>query len=599
MGSRTMHLSKLVWWVHWKRSQQKLSSLELKRQTFFSDVITGNFIATTEEPEKPTKEPVAVKSYGDETSCSSDSSDSETEFDIGGPSQKKAQGQEKKSDGVRSKQHSKKAAEVSDVKPDVTEPRSPSNGIYASVVKDMNRKQQLKKLRKERQKQDAAAPTKDEETEEFATGTDQLRDVYKQLFDTMNSPKNPIYLENSLQANKKSSVVIEELGAKQTGMDGETVFHSFDKDAVSGKESKPKKSEAIAVKEEPKPQTPPVAEKEKAVVSGILSALENTLAQMMLPDSLSQANVEESVIGSIGGENESADEQSALASILDVNEEETAAVPATPKLETEKVEVEPAKVSNQVVTDLLQKTQEQKALEIEKLVQETKEHKAMEIAKVLQKTQEQKATESDDVKATVSITDTYTIEEVKTMTDEDIEAELARMVDDDSVVSSGGGPAAPASYDGPTDNEILAELMGDIVENYDDDGQDNLKSMFDDATVDGDDQSALSLPSVYKPNKVRFSNGVSQLKIISEDTTDDLESLKRAAKALEEAINRASAAEVQRMNPTSGERKIPDKYAGEDEIPSSTSSGVETFTTAVMDETQEPNKKSWLQKMWK
>ncbi|KAL3935080.1 MAG: hypothetical protein SGBAC_009330 [Bacillariaceae sp.] len=528
----------------------------------FSDVINGKYIPTEAMPEKTKQQPMAVKSYGDVGSgSSSDSSSSETEFEIGGPSEKKVQPQEKKSGGVRSKQNSEKA-QIPEVKPDVTEVKSPSNGIYASVIKGMDRREQVIKLQKGRQNQKTETSTQ-QETEEFVTGTDQLRDVYKQLFDTMESPMNEKYLKNAMPQKKKTST--EKVGTKETGIDGATVFHSF--------EEKPKSDAAVAVKEQ-KAESQPVEEKEKAVVSGILSALENTLAQMMLPNNLSEANVEESVIGSIGGE-----EQDLLLVVDDKKLESVVAVPP---------EVEAPPISTQVMNDLLQKTKEQKSVasdEVKASLVKTSVVAAAEqtgasaespistlvMNDLLPKTQKQKVIEFDEVEATA------------TMTDADIEAELVMMLDDESVAST------PDSYDGPTDNEIVAELMGGIgdnEDNQDNDGQDNVKSMFDDATVD-DDETALSVPSAYFKPKVHVSREVSQLKVISEDTSNDLESLKRAAKALEEAINKATAAEVQRMNTPAGE------------LPASMSDETgQTFTTAVTSEMQE-EKSSWMRKMWK
>ncbi|CAJ1937610.1 unnamed protein product [Cylindrotheca closterium] len=549
---------------------EKISAEAQFLGTEATQLLSGVINGPTQAGDVSKEQPAVVKSSkDDDSSSSSDSSDSETEFDIGGPSEQKEQKQEKKKEqkqekkpaGGRSKQQPTNA-QIPETALDVTGPKSPSNGIYASVVKGMNRRDQLMRLQKERQTQNEATSTKQGTAIEFATGTDQLRDVYKHLFDTMKSPMNPLYLENPLQAKKDKSLAIEEVGTKGAGLDGETVFLSFDKDPES-KSDLVSGSQPVAVKEEKVKE-----EKEKAAVSGILSALENTLAQMMLPDSLSQANVEDSVIGSIGGDEEtkSAADEHDLLFIEENLDKKTDQ--ATPNLETSDGPV--LKATPNTDTEAAEAKLDQDS-------EENSVSKEMmnDLNDLLQKKQEQKPIERYEVKAAVSMV---------SMTDADIEAELERMTDDESMDES-SDDQIPDNYDGPTDDEIMAELMGGMDDG--DDGEEHVKSMFDDATVD-DDQSALSLPSVLK-SKTRFSNEVSQLKIISEDTTGDLESLKRAAKALEEAINRASTAhQVQRTNATSAHYEV---------TPSMSSPNL-SFTTALMEETQEPSS-SWLRTMWK
>jgi hypothetical protein len=342
---------------------------------------------------------------------------------------------------------------------------APKTGIYASVVKSRNRREMLLKLQKERSK-NGPGSTSPRETEDLANDTELLRQIYRSLHQSIHpEPEKLETFMDAIDVKETSSVVIEEIQGKLDESQSREEKEEFRDDSFDSFHSFGQKSG---------PEVQSLTNNETMSLSGMISMVENKPAIHPNPfdDNLSITKEEssENVIEAESGPAIEAEEESE-------SELENEAVQ---KPETETVWESPGTWDIDSVAE------------------------SHEIGINFDVDVDADANVDVDADANVDVDGNKTIDDAdRSMSDADIEAELSQTLDDDTVDSSEAQFAdGIEGYDGPTDEEILAELMGEVDEKEE---PDFVKSIFDADEGDSeseDDQTEADEPTAHHKDSI-------------------------------------------------------------------------------------------------
>jgi hypothetical protein len=299
-------------------------------------------------------------------------------------------------------------------------------GIYASVVKSRNRREMLLKLQKERSK-NGPGSTSPRETEDLANDTERLRQIYRSLHQSIHpEPEKLETFMDAIDVKETSSVIIEEIQETLDKSQSREEKEELRDDSFDSFHSFGQKSGN---------EVQSLTNNETMSLSGMISMVEKKPAIHQNPFdenlSITKEESSENVIEAESGPAIEAEKESE-------SELENEAVQ---KPETETVWESPGTWDIDSVTD---------------------------------------------ADANVGVDVNKTIDDVdRNMSDAEIEAELSQTLDDDTVDSSEVQfTDGIEGYDGPTDEEILAELMGEVDKKEE---PDFVKSIFD--ADEGDSES--------------------------------------------------------------------------------------------------------------
>jgi hypothetical protein len=365
---------------------------------------------------------------------------------------------------------------------------APKTGIYASVVKSRNRREMLLKLQKERSK-NGAGSTSPRETEEGANDTELLRQVYRSLHQSIHpEPKKLETFMDAIDVKETSSVVIEEiqetLDESQSREEKEEFRNdSFDSFHSFGPESGP--------------EVQSLTNNETMSLSGMISMVENKPAihQNPFDDNLSITKEEssENVAEAESGPVIEAEEESESGPAIEAEEEWEfgQGIEAEEESETEPENEAVQKPETETVWESPGSWDIDSVAESHEIgINFDVDVDAGGNVDVDGNDVDVDADANVNADANVDVDGNKIIDDGdRSSSDAEIEAELSQTLDDDTVELSETqftDGIEGADYDGPTDAEILAELMGEADKKEE---PDFVKSIFDDDEGDSESEN--------------------------------------------------------------------------------------------------------------
>lgn len=330
-------------------------------------------------------------------------------------------------------------------------------GLYASVVQSKNRSDMFANLQKERTKTVAGCnPTSPKES---TNDTEQLRQIYRSLHQSIHA--EPEKLETFVDAKETNEVVIEEL------------FESDESSQSQDAESKRDDSFDYSLGQRSDPGVQNLTNNETMSLSGMISMIEASKGVLQKVFDTDPVSTKEETV------EDEMDQEPKSEPIIEEEDEDSkneVTMATMEKPETETV------WESAGTWDIAHSVAESHEVGIN-----FEEAFASEI-KTKADTDVCTKPEFDKRSRTSRIT-LMSDDEENSSSDAEIEAELSQL-DDESVMSS---PEERLNrimegYDGPTDEQILAELMGEVEDKEE---SDFVKSIFNAESEDDDDQTDI------------------------------------------------------------------------------------------------------------